>query len=122
HSQPPDPVGAVAVPPPDRAEAAAEGVGDGAHAGGRPAQGSQPERRARRQDRRPGGARADGGGAAGRGPRARPHPARTGARVAPAPMVAVRRAGSTVTADIARVSMSTPPSTPGIGPWPVART
>ena len=37
-------------------------------------------------------------------------------------MVAVRRAGSTVTADIARVSISTPPSAPGIVPWPVART
>src|ERR1700735_2331676 len=37
-------------------------------------------------------------------------------------MVAVRRSGSTVTADIARVSISTPPSAPGIVPWPVART
>jgi len=37
-------------------------------------------------------------------------------------MVAVRRAGSTVTAEMARVSISRPPSAPGIGPWPVART
>ena len=46
----------------------------------------------------------------------------TWAHRTPPPAVAVRRAGSTVTVDSARVSTSTPWSTPATGPCPVART
>src|SRR5689334_24189455 len=46
----------------------------------------------------------------------------TWAQRTPPPAVAVRRAGSTVTLESARVSTSTPWSTPATGPCPVVRT
>jgi hypothetical protein len=64
--QPPDPVGAVAVPASEQAEAAAQGIGHGADVGCGAAQRGEPERLARLQDGCPRGACADGGGAAGR--------------------------------------------------------
>jgi hypothetical protein len=64
--QPPDPVGAVAVPASEQAEAAAKGIGHGADVGCGPAQRGKPQRSARPQHGCPRGACADGGGAAGR--------------------------------------------------------